>query len=63
MAWIEMTVPNTAFFFIQLFRYIFFGTGYFHAGYYGVGWGNTMILFVLGIVLFNKVERTFMDTI
>ena len=48
---------------ITSFRYIFFGTGYFHAGYYGVGWGNTMILFVLGIVLFNKVERTFMDTI
>ena len=48
---------------ITSFRYIFFGTGYFHAGYYGVGWGSTMILFVLGIVLFNKVERTFMDTI
>ena len=44
---------------ITSFRYIFFGTGYFHAGYYGVGWGSTMILFVLGIVLFNKVERTF----
>ena len=48
---------------ITSFRYIFFGTGYFHAGYYGMGWGSTMILFVLGIVLFNKVERTFMDTI
>lgn len=34
-----------------------------YAGYYGMGWGSTMILFVLGIVLFNKVERTFMDTI
>ena len=48
---------------ITSFRYIFFGTGYFHAGYYGVGWGSTMILFVLVFVRFYKVESTVFDTI
>lgn len=48
---------------VTAFRYAFFGVGYFDVGYYGISWGSTVILFVLGIVLFNKVERTFMDTI
>ena len=30
---------------------------------YGVSWGLTLLLMTIGVLLFNKVERTFMDTI
>ena len=30
---------------------------------YGVSWVVTMILLSIGVLMFNKVERTFMDTI
>lgn len=48
---------------ITAFRFAFFGIGFFDIGYYAIGWGVTIILFVVGLLLFNKVERTFMDTI
>lgn len=47
---------------ITSFRYIF-RNRIFSCRILWNGVGSTMILFVLGIVLFNKVERTFMDTI
>lgn len=48
---------------IVIFRYAFFGTGYFHAGYYALSWGITLLVLWLGLKLFRRVERTFMDTI
>ena len=48
---------------ITTFRYAVFGTGYFNLIYYVTGWLITIVLFVIGLVLFNMIERTFMDTI
>lgn len=48
---------------IVTFRYAFFGSGYFNAGYYLLSWAVTIIVLLFGLWLFRKVERIFMDTI
>lgn len=48
---------------VLTFKYSLFGTGYFHGGWYALSWGITFIMLFLGIMLFNKTERNFMDTI
>ena len=48
---------------ITTFRYAVFGFGYFDLGYYLIGWGVSLMLFFLGLILFCRIERTFMDTI
>lgn len=48
---------------IVVFRYAVFGTGYFNAGYYVLSWVITIIVFFIGVILFNRIERTFMDTV
>ncbi|MGM9929619.1 MAG: ABC transporter permease [Bacillus sp. (in: firmicutes)] len=48
---------------ITTFRYAMFGFGYFNATFYAISWGVTIAVCMIGILLFNKIERTFMDTI
>lgn len=48
---------------VVIFRYAFFGTGYFNIVYYLISWGITFLVLFVGIKLFQKVERTFMDMI
>ena len=48
---------------ITTFRYAMFGFGYFNLTYYLISWAVTIAVFILGIVLFSRIERTFMDTI
>ena len=48
---------------IVTFRYAFFGSGYFHPGYYLLSWAETLLVLAVGLKLFLRVERTFMDTI
>ena len=48
---------------VLTFRYAFFGTGYFSFKYYLIGWLITLLVVSLGTVMFNKIEKTFMDTI
>ena len=48
---------------IIVFRYAFFGSGYFHAGYYLLSWAVTGLVLAFGLWLFGRVERTFMDTL
>ncbi len=48
---------------ILTFRLAMFGIGYFSIIYYAISWVFTLIFLLLGIVLFNRIERTFMDTI
>ena len=48
---------------IIVFRYAFFGSGYFHAGYYALSWVVTLLVLAFGLWLFGRVERTFMDTL
>ncbi len=48
---------------INTFRYAFLGVGSFDLGYYLLSWGVTAVILFFGVVLFNRVEKTFMDTV
>ena len=48
---------------LTTFRYAVFGFGFFSLGYYLVSWGISLLVFFIGLVLFSRIERTFMDTI
>ena len=45
------------------FRYAVFGFGYFYLGYYILSWCVSLVVFITGLVMFSRIERTFMDTI
>ncbi|MBE6922617.1 MAG: ABC transporter permease [Ruminococcaceae bacterium] len=48
---------------VNLFRYAYLGIGSMEWEYYFLSWGVTLVVLFLGIVLFNRVEKTFMDTV
>ena len=48
---------------VELFRYAVLGQGTVHWGFYGLSCGLTVALFFLGVMIFNRVEKTFMDTV
>lgn len=48
---------------VEMIRYAVVGKGTFLWGYYGLSWILTLVVALLGIMIFNKVERTFMDTV
>ena len=48
---------------LTAFRRAAFGFGYFHTGYYILSWIVTLILFFIGLIMFSRIERTFVDTI
>ena len=58
---IYMLNPMTSI--INIFRNAFLGLGDFELMYYLIGWGITVIILFIGIILFNRVEKTFMDTV
>lgn len=59
--WLYMLNPITPI--ITTFRYAMLGFGYFNLGYYLLSWVTSLALFFVGLILFSKIERTFMDTI
>lgn len=59
--WLVKYNPMTAI--IEAFRYGFLGQGTFTMRSLAITGGITVILLLLGIVIFNKVERTFVDTV
>ncbi len=48
---------------VELLRYAILGTGVVNWGFYALSWAVTGLVAVLGIMIFNKVERNFMDTV
>ena len=48
---------------IEAFRYSFLGKGEFSVWSVGYSAGITVIMLILGIVIFNKTEKTFVDTV
>lgn len=48
---------------VEVMRYAILGQGTIHWGFYGISWIVTLTVAVLGIMIFNKVERNFMDTV
>ena len=48
---------------VNLFRYSFLGFGTMEWKYYWIGWITTLVVLFLGVRLFSRVEKTFMDTV
>lgn len=48
---------------INTFRKAFLGIGTFDLPHYLISWGVTIAVLFFGLMLFNKVEKTFMDTV
>ena len=48
---------------INSFRKAFLGIGVFQPRYYLCGWAITLVILFVGVILFNQVEKTFMDTV
>lgn len=47
----------------EMFRYALLGQGELNLFYITISWIFTIVVLIFGILLFNKVERTFMDTV
>ena len=48
---------------VVIFRHAFFGTGSIPFLSWGISWITTIVVMVTGILLFNRIEKTFMDTV
>lgn len=48
---------------VELFRYALLGVGTVDWTFYSLSWVLTIVVTLLGIMIFNKVEKTFMDTV
>ena len=48
---------------ITTFRFAMFGFGYFDLPHYLLSWAISIAVFMIGLVLFSRIERSFMDTI
>jgi len=48
---------------LEWFKYSFFGVGAIQLEYLLSSWIITIILFFIGLLFFNRAERTFMDTV
>ena len=48
---------------INLFRYAFLGCGEIDWLFYGISWVTTIVVAVIGALMFSKSEKTFMDTV
>ena len=61
--WLGIYMLNPATAIITTFRYAVFGFGYFNLFYYLISWAVSLLVFFIGLILFSRIERTFMDTI
>lgn len=48
---------------VEMFRYAVLGQGTIDPLYFAISWIFAIVVLVFGIMIFNKVERTFMDTV
>jgi lipopolysaccharide transport system permease protein len=59
--WFIMANPVTSI--VETFRYAFLGSGYFSWGLLGYSVAFTAVILFIGIIIFNRVEKSFMDTV
>jgi len=59
--WLALANPMAPI--VETFRYAFLGSGSFSLAYLIYSTVTTLILLLLGVILFNRVEKTFMDTV
>ena len=48
---------------IECWRSAVIGSGKFLWGYWGISWIITLVVLFFGVILFSKIEKTFMDTV
>ncbi len=60
-AWIIQLNPMTGI--VETFRYAFLGAGSFSWGLLGYSIGFTIVITLIGTMIFNKTEKNFMDTV
>jgi len=60
-SWIMLSNPMTPV--IEAFRYAFLGTGTFSWVHLGMSVAASVFILSIGVLLFNHVEKTFMDTV
>ncbi len=61
--WSRLMLLNPVAPIVETFRYAFLGCGSIPWFYLGISVITTLVVLFIGIVLFNKVQKTFMDTI
>ena len=61
--WLGLYMLNPMTPVITTFRYAVFGFGYFDLTWYLLSWAISLLVFFIGLILFSRIERTFMDTI
>ena len=59
--WVLVANPMTAI--LETFKYAFTGVGEFNWFYLSYSMAFTVIILMLGIIIFNRVQRNFMDVI
>ena len=59
--WIILANPITSI--IETFKYAFLGVGEFNWYHLGYSASCTFLLFLIGLIIFHKVEKSFMDTV
>ena len=59
--WIILANPMSPI--VETFRYAFLGSGSFSWAYLGYSAAITLLILLLGIIIFNKVEKSFTDTV
>jgi lipopolysaccharide transport system permease protein len=59
--WLAALNPVTSI--VETFRYALLGIGTFHWLYLGYSFGFMCVVLSLGVIIFNKVQRSFMDTV
>ena len=61
--WMNLYMCNPVTPVVMTMRYAFLGEGSFDLTYYLIGWATTLLLLFFGVILFSRVEKTFMDTV
>ena len=61
--WIGLYLLNPAAPIMTTARFLCFGDGYFQAGPVLWSWAATLLLFLAGVLLFNRTEKNFVDVI
>ena len=61
--WLGLYMLNPVTPIVTTFRYALFGFGFFDMKYYLISWSVSIVVFVIGLIMFSSIERTFMDTI
>jgi len=59
--WVIRANPVTSI--IEAFKYAFLGTGEFNWLYLGYSFIVTVVLFILGLIIFHRIEKSFMDNV